>query len=599
MSDPTAEAFALREAAHQARWNVRNREGGTAGDLDYQRHWTATAVWLEKRARAIENGEQPDRGYQPDEPDPVPATPTADNGRPIYAGGTVGPVPHIQSGSSAWWQREYGTVCDLLTEARAEVERLRATQDRWRLALNLAQNGLAAARPLLSNDGESQLRMQALIDRVRSLRVAPVPVRPKVCGLCGHEMTLDQCGHASVGGVPLCHHDTHSCYHRWTVYGDRPVSDQPEPPIRPSTITDAYGNRWPAVEAGPAAEQREFCRVCAQGPDGPEHGGGRRSVHEYDGVPLRHPDTQPAPVAHPDLIDGDGDRWTWDTVLGGYTIGDRYTGWTRAEIERRWPPVVEAGPAAGQPVQPAPDPGWGGPCGVCGSGQDEACAPHCDWARDLAAQERDRVAREARPLRPGAAGFVLAPAPVESAGAGESGQCEAMLVSERGKYLFECTRLGGHEGPHADMSTRWFTSPPKYPGAEPILYGLPDPARPNRFIAPDRVVSDPGREREGGAALLRLAAAGRREYTEGLKGSDNPSLIEQNQTLEFQAAMLDQAAAVVDGDLGPLFNWLPSWRWTDEMEAQVGRDHQRNRSAARSLPDVPMPPDQTEIEEKS
>lgn len=45
------------------------------------------------------------------------------------------------------------------------------------------------------------------------------------CGLCGHEMAPDQCGYASVDGVPLCHHDTHSCYHRWTVYGVRPEDD--------------------------------------------------------------------------------------------------------------------------------------------------------------------------------------------------------------------------------------------------------------------------------------------------------------------------------------------------------------------------------------
>lgn len=43
-----------------------------------------------------------------------------------------------------------------------------------------------------------------------------------ICGLCGHQMTLERCGSAAVGAIPLCHHDTHSCYHRWTVYGIRP-----------------------------------------------------------------------------------------------------------------------------------------------------------------------------------------------------------------------------------------------------------------------------------------------------------------------------------------------------------------------------------------
>jgi hypothetical protein len=61
-----AEVYALREAAAQARWNIAHVEGGDPG-LDYQRHWRGTAVWLEKRANAIERGETPDRGYRPDE----------------------------------------------------------------------------------------------------------------------------------------------------------------------------------------------------------------------------------------------------------------------------------------------------------------------------------------------------------------------------------------------------------------------------------------------------------------------------------------------------------------------------------------------------
>jgi hypothetical protein len=44
-----------------------------------------------------------------------------------------------------------------------------------------------------------------------------------VCGLCGHRAPED---HEYLGGeadgVPLCHQDDHSCYHRWTVYGMRP-----------------------------------------------------------------------------------------------------------------------------------------------------------------------------------------------------------------------------------------------------------------------------------------------------------------------------------------------------------------------------------------
>ena len=31
-------------------------------------------------------------------------------------------------------------------------------------------------------------------------------------------------------GQPLCHVDDHSCYHRWTVYGERPVDVTELPP---------------------------------------------------------------------------------------------------------------------------------------------------------------------------------------------------------------------------------------------------------------------------------------------------------------------------------------------------------------------------------
>lgn len=63
-------ALALRTAAHQARWNITHREGG-ADDDEYRRFWRGVAVWLEKRAAAIETGEPPDPGYQP-EPEPMP-----------------------------------------------------------------------------------------------------------------------------------------------------------------------------------------------------------------------------------------------------------------------------------------------------------------------------------------------------------------------------------------------------------------------------------------------------------------------------------------------------------------------------------------------
>lgn len=44
-------------------------------------------------------------------------------------------------------------------------------------------------------------------------------LRPGPCGLCTHDPA---CGFARADHRWLCHDDDHSCYRRWTVYGDRP-----------------------------------------------------------------------------------------------------------------------------------------------------------------------------------------------------------------------------------------------------------------------------------------------------------------------------------------------------------------------------------------
>lgn len=65
------------------------------------------------------------------------------------------------------------------------------------------------------------------------------------------------------------------------------------------------------------------------------------------------------------------------------------------------------------------------------------------------------------------------------------------------------------------------------------------------------------------ADLLRLAAAGRLEYaTSCPEGA-------ARDTLETEASTLRHTADVVEGDLRPLYGWLPSWRWTDQMDAQL------------------------------
>lgn len=58
------------------------------------------------------------------------------------------------------------------------------------------------------------------------------------CTLCGHDPS---CGYATVPtpdrvDAPLCHTDDHSCYNRWTVYGERPKPQYSSPsPIEPPT----------------------------------------------------------------------------------------------------------------------------------------------------------------------------------------------------------------------------------------------------------------------------------------------------------------------------------------------------------------------------
>lgn len=58
--------------------------------------------------------------------------------------------------------------------------------------------------------------------------------------------------------------------------------------------------------------------------------------------------------------------------------------------------------------------------------------------------------------------------------------------------------------------------------------------------------------------LLRAAAAGRREYA---GDGDGPG----GQELLMEAAALEGAARLADGDLTQLYAWLPSWRWTPSM----------------------------------
>lgn len=94
--------------------------------------------------------------------------------------------------------------------------------------------------------------------------------------------------------------------------------------------------------------------------------------------------------------------------------------------------------------------------------------------------------------------------------------------------------------------------------------------------------------------LLRAAAAGRREYAgpEREGGSGNAKVDEMREVLLTQAATLDGAAKVADGDMGPLYGWLPSWRWTAAMDQRVLSDSSGETTRADTAalaPAAPLP----------
>lgn len=147
----------------------------------------------------------------------------------------------------------------------------------------------------------------------------------------------------------------------------------------------------------------------------------------------------------PDLIDGQGNRWVWNP--DGYRTRPSSTRiWMRAEIERRWPPVVEAGPAAEQPVQPAPD--------VIARFLETGTAE-----QNIHLHEQNVELRRLLAAAQGAA----------SAGTGEPETFSQEIARKHEENLREQARSD---------------------------YEAIQEAK-RRAPAPDRVVSDPGREREG------------------------------------------------------------------------------------------------------
>jgi len=71
-----------------------------------------------------------------------------------------------------------------------------------------------------------------------------------------------------------------------------------------------------------------------------------------------------------------------------------------------------------------------------------------------------------------------------------------------------------------------------------------------------------GAAETGLAAKLRWIAEGRRAYLHGAPE-------DARRLIELQVSTIEQMAQVVDGDLEPLYGLLPSYLWTDAMDAAL------------------------------
>lgn len=67
------------------------------------------------------------------------------------------------------------------------------------------------------------------------------------------------------------------------------------------------------------------------------------------------------------------------------------------------------------------------------------------------------------------------------------------------------------------------------------------------------------------ARLLRLGAVERRRHAKLCTGAEAPT----GEKLRLEADTLDAAASVIEGNLDPLYHWLPSYQWTDAMRTAI------------------------------
>lgn len=91
--------------------------------------------------------------------------------------------------------------------------------------------------------------------------------------------------------------------------------------------------------------------------------------------------------------------------------------------------------------------------------------------------------------------------------------------------------------------------------------------RAERILAVVRPVIEAA-ERASVAETLRHAATGRREYL-----ACCPDI--HRQALESEIATIEACAEVAAGSDGPLYTWLPSWRWSPQMHRKLDEGRSR------------------------
>lgn len=72
-------------------------------------------------------------------------------------------------------------------------------------------------------------------------------------------------------------------------------------------------------------------------------------------------------------------------------------------------------------------------------------------------------------------------------------------------------------------------------------------------------------------ALFRMTARGRRQYLRSIEGDERFG--NAAELMRIEIATLDSVTRVLEGELGPLYNWLPSHLWTKEMLARLYAVH--------------------------